>query len=139
MSYLLDTCTVSDFFKKIPYVIEHFEAVSPDKIYISSITVMEIEYGLKLNQEREKKIRPLWKALLNYSHVVPYSPKCAIASAYIRASLKITGLPIGFYDVLIAGTSLANKLIMVTSNINEFNRIPEITVEDWRKKIIQLS
>jgi|ERR1700722_12064483 len=132
MSYLLDTCVVSDFFKKIPSVIKQFETLSPDKIHVSSLTVMEIEYGLKLNLEREKKIQPLWKALLNHIHVVPYSPECAIASASIRASLKSAGTPIGPYDVLIAGTSLAHRMIMVTSNINEFKRIPELTVENWR-------
>lgn len=132
MSYLLDTCVISDFFKKIPSVVKHFESVSPEKIHISSITVMEIEYGLRLHQEKEKKIRPLWKALLNHIHVIPYLPKCAIASAAIRASLKIKGLSIGPYDVLIAGTSLAHELIMITSNSCEFNRIPELTIEDWR-------
>lgn len=132
MSYLLDTCTVSDFFKKNPSVVKHFEAVSPNKIFVSSITVMEIEYGLSLNLEREKKIRPLWKALLDHITVVHYSSKCAVASVTIRASLKSAGLSIGPYDVLIAGTSLAHQMIMVTSKVSEFKRIPEITVEDWK-------
>lgn len=132
MNYLLDTCVISDFFKKIPSVMKHFESISPEKIHVSSITVMEIEYGLKLNPEREKKIRPLWKDLLKFILVVPYSPPCAIESASIRAGLKHKGLPIGPYDVLIAGTSLAHNMILVTSNIGEFKRIPEITLEDWR-------
>ncbi|MEI8366291.1 MAG: type II toxin-antitoxin system VapC family toxin [Parachlamydiaceae bacterium] len=132
MNYLLDTCVVSDFFKKIPAVIEHFEAISPEQIHISSITVMEIEYGLKLNPDREKKIRPLWQALLTYIHVLPYSPKCATSSASIRADLKNIGMSIGPYDTLIAGSSLANHMIMVTSNTDEFKRIPEITLENWR-------
>ena len=132
MNYLLDTCVISDFFKKIPAVIKHFEAVSPEKIHISSITVMEIEYGLRLNLEREKKVQPLWKNLLKHIHIIPYSPQCAIASSSIRAELKSKGLPIGPYDLLIAGTSLAYDMIMVTSNISEFKRITEITVEDWR-------
>lgn len=134
MKYLLDTCVVSDFLKKNPSVINHFETVSPDKIYVSSITVMEVEYGLRLNLEREKKIQPLWKALLNLIHVIPYSLECAIASASIRALLKNKGLPIGPYDILIAGTALAHQMMMVTSNGSEFSRIPEITVEDWRIK-----
>lgn len=132
MSYLLDTCVISDFFKKTPSVIKHFGEVGPDEIYISSVTVMEIEYGLSLNPDREKKIRPLWKTLVNHIHIIAYSPKCAIASAAIRANLKSIGKPIGPYDALIAGTSLAYNMIMVTSNIGEFKRIPEITVEDWR-------
>lgn len=132
MNYLLDTCTISDFFKKIPSVTGHFETISPEQIHVSSITVMEIEYGLKLNSEREKKIRPLWKALIKYIHVIPYSPQCAMASATIRADLKSKGLPIGPYDILIAGTALANDMVMVTSNMDEFKRIPELSIEDWR-------
>lgn len=134
MNYLLDTCVISDVFKKIPVLIKHFEGVSPDSIYISSITVMEIEYGLQLNQEREKKIRPIWEKLLNNIHTVSFSPKCAYAAAAIRAALKVTGASIGPYDSLLAGTCLAHGMIMVTSNIGEFNRVPKLVVEDWRTK-----
>lgn len=132
MNYLTDTCVVSDFFKKIPSVVKNFESHSPDEIYISSITIMEIEYGLKLNPEKEKKIRPVWKDLLNHINIIEYSHKCAIASASIRVILKNKGMSIGPYDVLIAGTSLAHNLIMVTSNVGEFQRIPNIILEDWR-------
>lgn len=136
MSYLLDTCVISDFFKKMPPIIKHFEAVPPDEIHISSLTVMEIEYGLKINLERAKKIQSLWHALLKYIHVIPYCARCACASASIRADLKGKGLPIGPYDILIAGTSLAHDMIMVTSNITEFKRIIGITVEDWRNAAV---
>ncbi len=131
MKYLLDTCVISDYFKKNPSVINHLQNISPEKIHISTITVMEIEYGLRLNIEREKKIQPLWRSILNFIHVIPYSPQCAIASASIRAHLKSKGLP-GPYDSLIAGTAIAHDMIMVTSNTDEFIRVPEITLEDWR-------
>jgi tRNA(fMet)-specific endonuclease VapC len=85
MSYLLDTCVISDFFKKMPMTIEHFERVSPKQIHISSISVMEIEYGLKLNSEREKKIRPIWDALLKEIRILPFSEPCANATAIVRA------------------------------------------------------
>lgn len=132
MNYLLDTCVISDFLKKIPSVVEHFKSVSPEKIHISSITVMEIEFGLRLNLERAKKITPLWKELLRHIHIVPYSPGCAVASATIRSELKKQGLPIGPYDLLIAGTSINYKMTMVTSNHEEFKRVAEIILEDWR-------
>lgn len=132
MNYLLDTCTISDFFKKIPTVINHYKSISPESIHISSITVMEIEYGLRLNAERAKKIQPLWKELIKHIHVVTYSPQCAIASAMVRATLKSQGLPIGPYDVLIAGTAIAHQMTIVTSNINEFTRIHNVAIEDWR-------
>lgn len=132
MNYLLDTCVVSDLFRKIPSVIKHFEAIASEKINISSITVMEIEYGLKLNPEREKKIQPVWKRLLENIHVVSFSPQCACAAASIRAILKKKGLSIGPYDSLLAGTCLAHDMVFVTSNLSEFNRVPKLTVEDWK-------
>lgn len=134
MNYLLDTCVISDFFKKIPSVIHRFEKLSPEQLHISSIAIMEIEYGLKLNPEREIKIRPLWTALLRHINILNYSQKCSIASASIRAELKTLGCLIGPYDILIAGTALAENMIMVTSNGKEFSRIPHIRIEDWRKE-----
>jgi tRNA(fMet)-specific endonuclease VapC len=134
MNYLIDTCTISDFFKKIPSVVKHFEAVSPKQLHISTITVMEIEYGLSLNLEREKKIRPLWIKLLEHLTILSYSPSCAEATARIRATLKAKGQPIGPYDVLIAGTAEAQSMVLVTSNINEFNRVKSIRAEDWRSE-----
>ncbi|MCE5318673.1 MAG: PIN domain-containing protein [Parachlamydia sp.] len=132
MNYLLNTCVLSDLFRKIPSVIKHFEDIASENINVSSITVMEIEYGLKLNPEREKKVRPVWKKLLDNIHVVSFSPQCACAAASIRAILKVKGLSIGPYDSLLAGTCLAHDMIMVTSNLSEFNRVPKLSIEDWR-------
>lgn len=93
---------------------------------------MEVEFGLKLIAERERKIRPIWAVMLERIKINPFCAECAIAAATMRAKLKILGSPIGPYDVLIAGTALAHNLIMVTSNLKEFNRLPELEIEDWR-------
>lgn len=132
MNYLIDTCVVSDFFKKIPLTIEHFERLSPKQIHISTITVMEIEFGLQLHAEREKKTRPLWDNLLKWIQVVPFSPACVISAATLRSHLKTEGLPVGPYDILIAGTALASQMVIVTSNLKEFHRMPGLTIENWR-------
>jgi tRNA(fMet)-specific endonuclease VapC len=54
-------------------------------------------------------------------------------SASIRASLEKKGNPIGPYDVLIAGTALANKGILVTNNTKEFTRVPNLKLDNWYK------
>ncbi len=133
MNYLIDTCVVSDLFKKIPSTIKHFERVSPNHIHISAVSIMEIEYGLRLNSEKEKKIRPIWDAFLKQVQTVPFSQKCAKETALIRASLKNLGQPVGPYDILIAGTAVAYDLIVVTSNLSELKRIPLLSIEDWRE------
>ena len=132
MNYLLDTCTISDFFKKIPSVVKNFQEITPNQLYVSTISIMEIEFGLKLHLEKEIKIRPLWCEFLKLIQPVFFSLKCAEATSHIRSDLKKKGNLIGPYDLLIAGTAMANNLIVVTPNMKEFNRISEIKIVDWR-------
>ncbi len=52
----------------------------------------------------------------------------------IRAELQQRGTPIGPYDLQIAGIARANQLILVTNNLNEFSRVPNLTCEDWESE-----
>jgi len=132
MIYLLDTCAVSDFIKGIPATLKQVKEKEPGMIAISSISRMEIEYGLRLNPERAKKILPVLQAFLSSIRIQPFGDADAQAAGAIRAALKREGRPIGSYDVLIAGTALARGLILVTSNTGEFSRIGGLLLEDWR-------
>ena len=51
----------------------------------------------------------------------------------VRAHLASKGTPIGPYDVLIAGQARARKLTLVTHNTTEFQRVPGLKVEDWKR------
>jgi tRNA(fMet)-specific endonuclease VapC len=41
-------------------------------------------------------------------------------------------MPIGAYDLLIGATAFSNQLSLVTANIKEFERIPNLYIENWR-------
>ena len=133
MKYLLDTCTLSCFFRKDPNIIRHFESCSPEDLVLSAITVMEIEYGLKLHQEHEIKIRPLWEELKTLITTVEFGEKEASYAGALRADLKEKGKPIGAYDLLIGATAKVNHLILITSNVKEFTFIRDLRIKDWRK------
>ena len=49
MNYLLDTCVISDFVKGEKNTLDRLKNIPPNEIAISSITVMEIQYGIALN------------------------------------------------------------------------------------------
>lgn len=132
MKYLLDTCTVSDFVKGHPGVMARIKATSPKQIVISSLTRMEIDYGLALHSERARKLAPMLDAFFSVIGTLPFDEADAQASAAIRAALKTKGQPIGAYDVLIAGTGVARGLMVVTSNVGEFHRVSGLQVENWR-------
>lgn len=132
MAYLLDTCTVSDFVKGELNTLARLKAVSPSDVFISSITLMEIRYGMMINPQGVFKIRKVMEDFLASVTIIPFAQKEAEEAAFIRSNLKAQGTPIGSYDLLIAATAKAHNLIIVTSNVSEFQRIYKLMIENWR-------
>jgi len=132
MKYLLDTCTVSDFVKGQSGVLARIKATPPQLIAVSAVTRMEIEFGLHLNPDRARELAPVMDAFLSSITILPFEDVDAKAAGAIRAALQKQGQPVGAYDVLIAGCGLARGLVVVTSNLGEFQRISGLQVENWR-------
>ena len=63
--------------------------------------------------------------------VLPFDSKCAHIYARIRGELEMTGKVIGPNDLLIAATALANSAVLVTNNVDEFKRVPGLSIESW--------
>lgn len=133
MKFLLDTCVLSDFARGETNTLDRVKATPPALIAVSSITAMEIEFGLALNPVRARTLAPVMHALLQAVAVLPYGIEDARATATLRAALQKKGRPVGAYDSLIAGCALARGLVLVTSNEREFGRISGLRVENWRK------
>ena len=132
MAFLLDTCTISDYLKGDRSTLRRFKQEKPFDIYISTLTVFEIDFGLQLKPSLIKKIAPQLEIIYRKIEIINFSIDEAYSAAKIRKDLKLAGTPIGFYDLLIAATAQANDLILVTSNCNEFSRIEGLEVENWR-------
>jgi tRNA(fMet)-specific endonuclease VapC len=94
---------------------------------------MELRYGLLINPQGAQKIEPAIVSFLGSVTILPFSSAEAEQAAQIRAVLKSQGQPIGAYDVLIAATALQHRLLMVTANQREFDRVPGLQTENWRQ------
>ncbi len=133
MKFLLDTCTVSYFVQGDAKVVSRLHQSSPATLVMSSVTVMEIEYGIQWNTKRGKLLAPVLQRLFDSITLLPYGIEDARATASLRAALKKRGRPIGPFDLMIAGTALSRGLILVTSNTSEFRHVGGLVLEDWRK------
>ena len=51
--------------------------------------------------------------------------------ARIRTTSERAGTPIGSNDLLIASQASALGLTVITGNLKEFSRIPDLEVENW--------
>ncbi len=132
MKYLLDTCVISDFIKAEKNTLSKLKNTPPSDIAVSSITVMEIQYGLTLNPKYRQAMESVILDFLASITVLDYTQGDAEKTAGARAQLKQQGQPIGSYDILLAGVAINNQLIFVSSNTREFMRVSGLILENWR-------
>ncbi len=128
--YALDTNTLIYYFKGMGEVATRLLAAPPSEISVPVIVLYELETGIAKSNAPEKR-RALINAFLSATTLLPFGPAEARQAAGIRADLEKAGTPIGPYDILIAATALAANATLVTRNINEFSRIPGLSLEDW--------
>jgi tRNA(fMet)-specific endonuclease VapC len=102
-------------------------------ILVSSIALFELWYGVAKSSNQDFNHKRLKAFLSGPILVLPFEDADSRAAGTLRASLEISGKPIGAYDLLMAGQALRHGLTLVTSNVREFSRIKELTWQDWAK------
>jgi len=131
MRYLLDTNICIYLIKKRPSeVLERFRQHSPKNVAICTITLFELQYGIEKSQYLQRSEEALTKFLLPLN-LIDLDRSAAIEAAAIRAQLERKGMPIGPYDLLIAGLARSRDMTLVTNNTKEFERIAGLHLENW--------
>ena len=97
---------------------------------ISTITYTELLYGVYRSVNPQKNLMSL-NALLSWITILPFDATAAASTGEIMAFLAGRGTPIGDRDILIAGHAKSLGITLVTHNVREFERIPELMIEDW--------
>ena len=54
-------------------------------------------------------------------------------AAEIYKNLKSNKIRIGSMDLKIASIAIANKAILVSRNLKDFEQVPDLTVQDWTR------
>ena len=131
MRYMLDTNICIYLIKRQPReVIDKFQGIAPGEIAISSVTVAEMMYGVAKSQYKDKNKSAL-ESFLAPLEIVDFDFKAAQHYGTVRAYLEKMGTPVGAYDLMIAAHALSLDLVLVTNNEREFQRIPDLIVENW--------
>ena len=128
--YLLDTNTLIYFFKGQGNVSARLFTVSRGELGLSAIVLYELKTGIAKSRNAVKR-RGQLDTFVEAVEFFPFGKAEAAAAAGIRSRLERLGTPIGPLDTLIAATALANRAKLVTHNIDEFSRIPDLAIEDW--------
>jgi len=131
--YLLDTNICIFAINKRPAnVLEIIKKKSKAGIYISSLTVAELEYGVENSKYIEDNRIALLK-FLSIFNVLNFDDMDAAPYGKLKTKLKKSGQIIGSIDMLLAAQAISKELIFVTNNVDEFKRIDGLKIEDWTK------
>ena len=131
MSYMLDTNICIYAMKNKPEkVLQRLKEEINDGVCISSITLAELEYGMKHSSNPAKNEQALLRFLLPFD-VLPFGAAAASEYGEIRAYLQKAGTPIGAMDMLIAAHAKSEDIVLVTNNTRGFERVVGLVLENW--------
>lgn len=135
MSYLLDTNVCIRLLNDAnsPNWVQ-MRRLQPSDIVLCDVVKAELYYGVEKSHHRERN-RATLESFFTHFVSVPFESQSASIFGSIKAYLTQRGTPIGAYDLLIAAIALAYDHTVVTNNLGEFQRIPNLRVESWESKL----
>jgi len=138
MNYLRDTCGLSDFTNRQPLskVVQWVESIAEDHLYLSAITIGEIQHGIERMPESGRKTR-LMTWLNNdliprfNTRILPVDTPTMFLWGSLVAQMERTGSRMGVMDSLIIATAMQNNQIIVTRNISDFQPCGVQVINPW--------
>lgn len=130
LKYLLDTNIVIYTIKNRPQEVREVFKQHQGQMAISTVTWGELVFGAERSAQPERNQADI-DSMAARLDVLPFDDKAAAHFGQIRAELYSQGKPIGPYDMMIAGHTRSQGLILVTNNIKEFERVPGLRLENW--------
>lgn len=124
---LIDTNVVSEMMKPSPnkIVLDWIDNQEVDELFISTITLAEISYGLNVlpdGQRRDYLERSFVKAILEAftGRILAFDDLAAYQYGKIMGHRKNLGKPLGVPDGQIAAIASVHNAIVATRNVRDF-------------------
>lgn len=135
MRYLLDANVLMHVANQATGYVRILERLSRHDaaIALSAITSYELWARVKLPRIARAKRDRLRRSLQRYP-VLAFDRSAAVEAAGVRADLAAAGHQlIGPMDTLLAGHARRLDCVVITDNVREFARVPDLKVENWRR------
>ena len=134
----LDTNVISALMRKEPDkpVVSWLDAQPAASLWITSITVMEIRFGLQ-TMPKGRRQHALLKAFdlmlknIIEGRIASFDTEAGIHAAELMAQRKRAGRPAEVRDTMIAGIVLANRATLATRNTRHFQDLPLSVISPW--------
>jgi tRNA(fMet)-specific endonuclease VapC len=140
MKYLLDTNVISELISRRPdpNVIAWIDRLDPDTVYLSVITIGEIQKGVeKLPDTERKRTIQQWLhtdlPLRFKGRIVPITISVALTWGTLTAALERDGRPLPAIDSLVAAIAREGRYVLVTRNVRDFAGAGISVINPWEE------
>jgi tRNA(fMet)-specific endonuclease VapC len=130
---VLDTNAVSALMKGDPRVLEKLKQRSKEEVSVPQPVLAEIAYGLeRLPKSKRKDALQQRFDLIRFELArSDWTDDVSECFGSIKATLEKKGRRIEDFDAAIAAHALARDAVLITANVDDMARVPDLTVEDW--------
>ena len=131
--YMLDTnICIYIIKKKTENVLDKLKQNWEKGLYISTITLAELEFG-NANADSSYKERNQIALLefLSIMGIKQFDENAAKEYGLLKKDLKDKNYLIGPFDMLIGAHAKSLNMTLVTNNVKEFERIKDLKIENW--------
>lgn len=131
--YLLDTSAVIDALRGETQTAKRLSKIEPQLLCLSSVVLAELLTGIEKSKQHTTERRAALDVITNSFYSLAFAAEDAAVYAQLRATMEEKGHSTGSMDLLIAAQAVRQGLTVVTANLREFQRIPHLKCESWRK------
>lgn len=136
---VLDTNVISALMRREPEkpVVKWLDAQPAASVWITSITVMEIRFGLQTMPKgrRQQALIGSFELMVERmieGRIASFDAEAGIHAAELMAQRKRRGRPAEVRDTIIAGIVLANRATLATRNTQHFEDLPVTVINPWK-------
>lgn len=135
---LLDSNVLSALMNVVPdmAVANWLDRQPRDSIWITSVTLMEVRFGLHIMPTGRKR-RMLTEALVRLleekiqGRIAVFDAAASEQAAELMALRKLRRRPVELRDTMIAGIALASHATLATRNVRDFEELSVPVVNPW--------
>lgn len=128
--YLIDTDWAIDYLKGIPQVVTRLQALADEGLMLSVISLAELYEGAYGASEPERHLQGVQR-LIGFVPVIGLDDAICRTFGQFRCRLRQAGQLIDNFDLLIAATCVTYHLMLVTSNLRHYERLPELQLAEF--------
>ena len=129
----LDTDIIIDFLRNEKYAVNKIKEIKEKDTELTTTSINSFELLKGIFHSKNQNSKEALSGFLSYLKILNFDFEASEKAAEIFESLKVKGQLIDPLDLMIASIAIVNNELLITRNLNHFERISGLKLEKFAK------